>query len=184
MRIGILGGSFDPIHHGHLIAANALKENLELDEVRLVAAHQQPLKTGRHVATADDRASMVEVAVRGAAGLVADRSEVSRGGPSYTVDTLRYFRTRWPSGELVLLLGSDAAEELPRWREVEAVRSLARVVVFARGEAAAGSDVVVPGLEISSSEIRERVRAGLSIRYWVPDSVAAYIARGRLYRDA
>lgn len=183
MRIGVLGGSFDPIHHGHLIAAEALMESLELDEVRLVVAREQPLKTGRHAAPADDRASMVEVALRGAPRLVADRSELSRGGPSYTVDTLRAFRSRWPDAELVLLVGSDAAEELPRWREIEAVRSLARVVVFTRGGTATEGSVVVPRLDISSSDIRERVRTGRSIRFWVPDSVAAYVARSRLYRD-
>lgn len=183
MRIGILGGSFDPIHHGHLIAAESLIETLGLDEIRLVVAREQPLKAGQHVASADDRASMVEVAVRGAARLVPDRSELARGGPSYTVDTLRTFRSRWPEAELVLLVGSDAAEELPRWREVDTIRSLARIVVFARSGAGHEDAVEVPRLDISSSDIRERVRAGRSIRYWVPDAVAAYVARSRLYRD-
>ena len=183
MRIGILGGSFDPIHHGHLIAAESLIEALGLDEIRLVVAREQPLKAGQHVASADDRASMVEVAVRGATRLVPDRSELARGGPSYTVDTLRAFRSRWPEAELVLLVGSDAAEELPRWREVDTIRSLARIVVFARSGAGREDAVEVPRLDISSSDIRERVRAGRSIRYWVPDAVAAYVARSRLYRD-
>lgn len=184
MRIGILGGSYDPIHHGHLIAADVLREQLALDEVRLVVAREQPLKGGRHVAPPDDRASMVEVAVRGSPGLVADRSELARGGPSYTVDTLRSFRSRWPDAELVLLLGSDAAQELPRWREVDTVRRLARVVVFSRGPHQAGSDTAtVPRIDISSSDIRDRVRDGQSIRFWVPDAVAAYIARSRLYRE-
>ena len=184
MRIGILGGSYDPIHHGHLIAAEALRETLGLDEVRLVVAREQPLKSGRHAAPPDDRASMVEIAVRGSPGLVADRSELARGGPSYTVDTLRAFHLRWPEAELVLLLGADAAEELPRWRDLESIRSLARLVIFARGGVAEGGDaVVVPRLDISSSQIRDRVRAGRSIRFWVPDAVVAYIARGRLYRE-
>ncbi len=183
MRIGILGGSYDPIHHGHLIAADVLREQLTLDEVRLVVAREQPLKSGRHVAPPDDRASMVEVAVRGSPGLVADRSELARSGPSYTVDTLRNFQSRWPDAELVILLGSDAATELPRWREVDTVRRLARVVVFSRGPQAAGDAVVVPRIDISSSDIRERVRDGQSIRFWVPDAVAAYIARSRLYRE-
>ena len=184
MKIGILGGSYDPIHHGHLIAAEALRDTLGLDEVRLVVAREQPLKSGRHSASPDDRASMVEVAVRGSPGLVADRSELARGGPSYTVDTVRAFHLRWPDAELLLLLGADAAEELPRWKDIDTIRSLARLVVFARGEIEDGSDtVVVPRLDISSSQIRERVRAGRSIRFWVPDAVAAYIARGRLYRE-
>jgi nicotinate-nucleotide adenylyltransferase len=183
VRIGILGGSYDPIHHGHLIAADALRETLGLDEIRLVVAREQPLKSGQHAASPDDRASMVEIAVRGSPGLVADRSELARGGPSYTVDTVRAFHLRWPDAELVLLLGADAAEELPRWRELETIRSLARLVIFTRGSVAEGDAVVVPRLDISSSRIRERVRAGRSIRFWVPDAVAAYIARGRLYRE-
>lgn len=184
MRIGILGGSYDPIHHGHLIAAESLRDSLGLDEVRLVVAREQPLKSGRHFASPDDRASMVEIAVRGSSGLVADRSELARESPSYTVDTVRAFHLRWPAAELVLLLGADAAEELPRWRAFESIRSLARLVIFARGGAADVADgVVVPRLDISSSQVRERVRAGRSIRFWVPDAVAAYIARGRLYRE-
>jgi nicotinate-nucleotide adenylyltransferase len=183
VRIGILGGSYDPIHHGHLIAAEALRETLALDEIRLVVAREQPLKSGQHAASPDDRASMVEIAVRGSPGLVADRSELARGGPSYTVDTVRAFHLRWPDAELVLLLGADAAEELPRWRELGTIRSLARLVIFTRGSAAEADAVVVPRLDISSSLIRERVRAGRSIRFRVPDAVAANIARGRLYRE-
>ncbi len=184
MRIGVFGGSFDPIHHGHLIAVEALADALALDEVRLVVAREQPLKSGGHAAPANDRASMVEIAVRGAARLVADRSELARAGPSYTVDTLRGFHTRWPEAELVLLVGTDAADALPRWRQIDAVRALATLVVFARGESGRDSGAVtVPRLEISSTEIRERVRTGRSIRYWVPDPVAAYIARGRLYLE-
>ena len=185
MRIGVFGGSFDPIHHGHLIAAGTLAEALELDEVRLVVARQQPLKGGGHVAAPEDRASMVELAVRGDPRLRASRAELARSGPSYTVDTLRCFREERPDAELVLLIGADAAAELPRWREADAVASLARVEVFARdGGAAGGGALRVPRLDISSTAIRALVRAGRSIRYWVPDAVAEYIAARRLYREA
>ena len=184
MRIGVFGGSFDPIHHGHLIAAEALADGLALDEIRLVVAKQQPLKSGGHAAPANDRASMVEIAVRGAPRLVADRSELARSGPSYTVETLRGFHVRWPDAELVLLVRTDAADAPPRWRDIDTVRSLAKVVVFARGASGRKTGAVtVPRLEISSTEIRELVRTGRSIRYWVPDAVAAYIARGRLYLE-
>lgn len=182
MRIGVFGGSFDPIHHGHLIAASALADALALDEVRLVVARAQPLKQGGHGAPAEDRAAMTELAVRGDPRLRADRSELSREGPSYMVDTLRAFRARGPQAELVLLLGSDAAAELPRWRESEVIPSLARVEVFAREGSAEGRQAV-PHVEISSTAIRERVRRGRSIRYWVPDAVADYIAAHRLYRE-
>jgi len=182
VRIGVFGGSFDPIHHGHLIAASALADALALDEVRLVVARAQPLKQAGHGATAEDRAAMTELAVRGDARLRADRSELSREGPSYTVDTLRAFHAREPGAELVLLLGSDAAIELPRWRESEAIPALARVEVFAREGLAEGRRAV-PHVDISSTAVRERVRRGCSIRYWVPDAVADYIAAHRLYAE-
>lgn len=182
MRIGVFGGSFDPIHHGHLIAATSLADALGLDQVRMVVARAQPLKRDGHGAAAADRAEMVGLAVRGDSRLRADRSELDREGPSYTVDTLRALREGLPGAELVLLLGADAAAELPRWREAEAIPALARVEVFARGGAGAGSPAV-PRVDISSTEIRERVRRGHSIRYWVPDAVAEYIAAHRLYEE-
>jgi nicotinate-nucleotide adenylyltransferase len=182
VRIGVFGGSFDPIHHGHLIAVGTLADALELDEVRLVVARRQPLKREGHGAPAEDRAAMVELAVRGHPKLRVDRRELGREGPSYTVDSLRAFRAEWPDAELVLLLGTDAARELPSWREADAIRALARVEVFGRDEDSAGV-LAVPRVEISSTAIRARVRAGRSIRYWVPDAVAEYIAARRLYRD-
>lgn len=181
MRIGIFGGSFDPIHHGHLLAATTLGETLGLDEVRLVVAGLQPLKRSGHGASGEYRAAMVELAVRGSERLCASRAELGRSGPSYTVDTLRAFRAERPDAELVLLLGADAARELPRWRDAEAVRNLARIEVFGRGGAEGAH--AVPRLDISSTEIRARVRRGRSIRYWVPDAVAEYIAAHRLYRE-
>jgi nicotinate-nucleotide adenylyltransferase len=185
VRIGVFGGSFDPIHHGHLIAAAALTEALALDEVRLVVARLQPLKGAGHAAAAEDRAAMVELAVRGDSRLRASRAELGREGPSYTVDTLRSFRAERPEAELVLLLGADAAAELPRWREADAVRALARVEVFSRdGGAGASGELRVPRVDISSTAIRALVRAGRSIRYWVPDAVAEYIAARRLYGEA
>lgn len=180
MRIGVFGGSFDPVHHGHLLVATTLAEALALDEVRLVVAGAQPLKAGRHGADAAHRVRMTEVATAGHPVLRPDRTEVDRGGPSYMVDTLREFGGRWPGAELVLLLGADAAAELPRWREPDAIRALARVEVFAR--AGEGGGVAVPRWDVSSTELRARVAAGKSIRYWVPDGVAEYIARHRLYR--
>lgn len=187
MRVGVFGGSFDPIHHGHLVVARALRERLELAEVRLIPAGAQPLKHGRHSASAPDRARMVELAVAGEPGLVADRIEVERAGPSYTVDTLRALAARCPEAAWMLLLGADAAREFDRWREADAIRALAEVVVFTRGGAPAGNGLRfrvqdVPLVEISATDIRARVRAGRSIRYLVPEAVADYIAARRLYR--
>lgn len=180
MRIGVFGGSFDPIHHGHLIAAVALREALALDEVRLVVAREQPLKPGGHCASPEDRAAMVELAVEGTPGLRADRSELARPGPSYMVDTLRRLKSETADAELVLLVGADAASDLDRWREPDVIRALARVEVFTR-PGAANAGVPVPAVEISSTGIRARVGAGRTIRYWVPEPVARYITRHRLY---
>jgi len=187
-RIGVLGGSFDPIHHGHLIAAVSLAEALKLDEVRLVIAREQPLKGPLHFAASQHRARMVEIAVQGTPVLKADRRELQRPGPSYTVDTLRDLQTEEPESQLLLLVGSDAASEMNRWHEPEAIRELARVVVFRRGEPASSirpgpAEFAVPRIDISSTEVRRRIAARRSIRYWVPDSVADYIAMHRLYQD-
>ncbi len=183
MRLGILGGSFDPIHNAHLIAAQLAREALGLDRVLLVVSAHQPLKGG-HGASAPQRLAMVERAVAGIPGLVADDREIRRGGPSYTIDTLRELAAETPGVELVLLLGSDAALDLPHWREPAAIRELARVVVFARQGAPAALEEVlqVPPLGISSTAIRERLRAGLGIRGWVPDGVADYISGLALYQ--
>jgi nicotinate-nucleotide adenylyltransferase len=181
VRIGIFGGSFDPVHHGHLIAAASLAEALVLDEIRLVVARHQPLKPEGHGAAPEHRAAMLALGVRGDPRLRADRSELSREGPSYTVDTLRALRAEQPAAELVLLLGADAAAELDRWREPDAIWKLCRVEAFAR-EGIGEAGIPVPRVDISSSAIRARVRAGRSIRYWVPDAVADYIATHGLYR--
>jgi nicotinate-nucleotide adenylyltransferase len=187
VRIGVLGGSYDPVHHGHLIAARTLWERLDLDRVLLIPAGQQPFKTEGHGARGTDRAIMTELAVAGEEGLEVDRIEVEREGRSYTVDTLGAFRERWPAAELTLLIGADAAAEFPAWRSAERVRELAQVVVFSRGGAAVpdlGLPVVeIPAVEISSTDIRARVREGRSIRYLVPEAVAAYVREHRLYQD-
>ena len=182
MRIGVFGGSFDPVHHGHLIAASALAESLDLAEVKLMVARSQPLKPEGHAATAEQRAEMVELAVRGDPKLRADRRELAREGPSYMVDTLRELRAEHAEAELVLLLGVDAATRLHQWREPDAIWQLCQVETFAR-EGIGEAGIQVPRVDISSTAIRARVRARRSIRYWVPDAVADYIAAHRLYRE-
>lgn len=182
MRVGVFGGSFDPVHHGHLIAAGFLAETLGLDEVRLVVAARQPFKTGGHAASAEHRAAMVERAVQGDPRLRADRRELVREGPSYMVDTLRGLRAEQPEAVLVLLVGADVAAGLDSWREPDAIWALCQVEPFAR-DGIGESGIQVPRVDISSTAIRARVRDGRSIRYWVPDGVADYIATHRLYRD-
>lgn len=185
----MLGGSFDPIHHGHLVVAGIAREALGAAQVRLIPAGEQPFKVGQHSASADHRATMVELAVVDDPALVADRVEVDRVGPSYTVDTVRDIRRRFPEATLCLLLGSDAAALFRTWRDPDQIRAHAEVVVFARGgesvpEGVADRVLTVPRIEISSTTVRSRVRSGQSVRYWVPDRVAQYIDRHGLYRDA
>lgn len=186
--IGLLGGSFDPIHHGHLLVARVLMESLELDELRLMPAREQPFKAGQHGAAPEDRAAMVALALEGETRLVLERLELERPGPSYSVDTLRALRIREPDQRFVLLVGADAALDLPKWHQADALPGLAEIVAFGRAGAPArphrlvSRRVEVPAVEISATEIRRRVAAGRSIRYWVPDAVAAYITRRGLYR--
>jgi nicotinate-nucleotide adenylyltransferase len=187
--VGLFGGSFDPIHHGHLIVGRAVAETLGLDELRFMPAGEQPFKRGRHVASAGQRAAMVGLAVAGEPGLAVERCEVDRPGPSYTVDTLRTLRTREPGQEFTLVVGADATRELDQWREAEALPSLARIVAVARpGAPRPDSPLVervveVPAVDLSATQIRRRVTEGRSIRYLVPDAVAEFIATHGLYRD-
>jgi nicotinate-nucleotide adenylyltransferase len=187
--IGLLGGSFDPVHHGHLIVGRVASEKLELASLCFVPAREQPFKQGRHRSSAVHRAAMLSLAISGTPGFELERSELERPGPSYTVHTLEQLRERQPDAELVLLLGADAAADLPAWHQAERVASLARIVVFARPGSAVpklpfGAQAIeVPAIDISATDIRRRVSRGLSIRYWVPDPVAEYIARHQLYLD-
>jgi nicotinate-nucleotide adenylyltransferase len=187
--IGLLGGSFDPVHHGHLIVARVAQETLGLDELRFLPAREQPFKRGRHGASAADRAVMLELAIAGSPGFALERAELERPGPSYTVDTLEALRAQEPDARFTLLLGADAAAELGAWHRAPDVPKLARIVVFGRpGTPVPASPLIaasieVPNVDISATEIRRRARAGLPVRYWVPDPVAEYMVRHRLYLD-
>ena len=186
MRLGILGGSFDPVHLGHIALAEAARDRLLLDRVLLVVAAAQPLKSPGPAAPAEDRYAMVRLAVRGRPGLEASDLELRRPPPSYTADTLREVRRGLPpSAEVFLLLGADALADFPRWREAEAIRGLATVVGCTRpgfpihGGAAVALEAATP--EVSSTDVRRRAAAGESLDGLVPDDVAAYVAARGLY---
>lgn len=187
MRLGLFGGSFDPIHHGHLITATRAAEAVKLDRVWFIPAARSPLKPGDQVASARDRRAMLRLALRGNRLFDSCDLELVRGGTSYTIDTLREIRSRTPA-QLFLILGADAARLLPRWKSVDEVRRLAQVIIVSRPgdrlpERAPRTHALrLPALEISSTEIRSRVRQRLSVRYLVPDSVERYICRKGLYR--
>jgi nicotinate-nucleotide adenylyltransferase len=192
VKIGILGGTFDPIHLGHLRAAETAREGLDLDLVAFVPSAVPPHRTGRLTA-ALDRFAMACLASAGHPHFVAWDTELKRPGPSYTVDTLAALRTERPDDDLVLVVGSDTWTEMTGWREPERVFSLVEVAVVSRpGQPASdpvppfpGARGVVrvegPALAISATSIRERVRRGQSVRYLVPDPVAEYVAKRRLY---
>ena len=182
-RVGLLGGSFDPVHYGHLRAAQWAIEAFDLQEVRLVPARQSPFK-GPCVASEADRRAMLDLAVEGNPALAVEGCELDREPPSYTVDTLRTLTARSPQARFTLILGSDAAEGLDRWRESAEVRRLAEVRVLGRPGDPDVDPAVVPfeGLAISSTDIRDAVRASRSIRYLTPESVRLYIEEKGLYK--
>lgn len=183
----LFGGSFDPVHVGHLVVAEAAAEQLGLT-VRFLPAREQPFKATGHEASPPERAAMLDLAVAGNPRFRVERIELDLPAPSYTVPTLRALAAREPGNRFVLLLGADAARELPEWFEVEALPGLADVVAFARAGAEpvrhplVRRTVAVPALEVSATDIRARVRAGRSIRYLVPEAVRAYISERGLYR--
>lgn len=201
MRLGIFGGTFDPPHVGHLLAAIDAYERLELDRLVFVPAAVQPLKAEAGSSDAAHRLAMVRALVADDPRFSVDPIEIARAGLSYTVDTLAEYERRHPRDERFFLVGADAIGAFTKWREPERVLRLARLVVLRRAsdgggdspEGAPESLVTEPGtdpplvletrrVDLSSTEVRARVRAGLSIRGFVPDAVAAYIERTGLYR--
>ena len=186
MRIGILGGSFDPIHHGHLILARAAKEELGLNRVLLMPANKSPHKTDTKPATAEDRFEMVRLAIEGEEGFEVSDVELRRPAPSYTVETLRELKKSHPQDEFVLLIGADNVATFDTWREPEEIRHLAQIAVLDRAGSAAAHDwpTVRRLVDISSTDIRARAADGRSIRYLTPDAVCDYIATHSLYRTA
>lgn len=198
MRVGILGGTFNPPHLAHLVCASEAASQLRLDRVLLTPVAVPPHKEADNDPGAAVRLELCRLAARGDERLGVCDLEVARGGPSYTVDTLRELHEREPEDHLTFILGGDIALGLPHWREPEAVLGLATLAVAERSGAARGDiverlDESFPGLaaleffdmprvDISSSQIRRRVADGRPIRYLVPDAVADRIDQGRLYR--
>lgn len=194
-RIGILGGTFDPIHYGHLAIAEEARVALDLARILLIPAAHQPLKGGDHAASPRDRLAMVTLACHGNSAFEPCAIEIERAGPSYTVTTLEDLAARGPA-EFHFIMGADALVELPRWRNVERVIALTRIVAVARPGyipdlarvlAALPSlndrlDLIEgPRVDISSTDLRRRIASGHPIRYLVPDAVIAYIRERQLY---
>jgi len=194
VRLGIFGGTFDPPHVGHLLAASDAFEHLELDRLVLVPAGTQPLKAVRTTAPTEDRLAMVRLTAGNDPRLETDSVEVDREGLSYTVDTLEEFSRRFPSAELFLLVGADVLSTFGQWRQPRTILELATLAVLCRADsqgtvvemdaelARRAAFIPTRRIDVSSTEIRDRVRSGRSIHGFVTDPVAEYIASHGLYR--
>ena len=188
-RIGLFGGSFDPIHLGHLLAAQAAYEELQLSRLFFIPAAQSPFKPDSQPAPAPIRLRLLRLALAGYAQYEVDDQEIRRGGPSFTIDTVRNYAARFPGAQLFYLIGADHISQLPKWRDAD---ELARLVEFVAIPRPASEGQRAPSgfrvgalqgfpLGLSSSQIRARVRAGLSIRGLVPPAVAEAIRNSKLY---
>jgi nicotinate-nucleotide adenylyltransferase len=189
-RIGVFGGTFDPPHIGHLVAAVNVRAALELDRILLVVANEPWQKVGdRPVSSASARLALVESAVAGLDGLEASDLEIARGGPSYSIDTLTELGDQWPTASLWLVVGRDAALGLPTWKRPDDVAARAELVVVDRPGADeqalpagfAWRVVEMPRLDVSSSELRDRVADGRPIDLLTPTAVVTGIERQGLY---
>jgi len=197
-RTAVFGGSFNPIHYGHLLLADEVLETLKLDRILFVPAAVPPHKSPAHLAPAGDRHEMVRLATAGHPKFEVSDAELRRAGPSYTVDTLEALRS--PGEDLFLIVGSETFLDLLTWREPRRIAELARLVVVPRvgsafdPDSAAAQKVVreigqeplivrATSLPISASDLRRRVREGRSVAYRLPEAVAAYIRARRLYQS-
>ncbi len=187
VRVGLLGGSFDPPHIGHLILAEEARDQLQLDKVLFAPAGQQPLKAGQDVTNTADRVQMTELAICGNPHFELSRGDVDRPGPHYTIDLVKIVAAQLPPGsELFFLMGFDSLADLPKWREPAQLIRTAQLVALTRPDVPIEWDALeaqlpgvrervrlldMPELEIASRDLRERVRTGRSIRYMVPDPV-------------
>jgi nicotinate-nucleotide adenylyltransferase len=200
MRLGILGGTFDPVHYGHLLLAETAREQCRLDQVWFLPASIPPHKQGHELSAVEQRIEMLELAVAGDPAMIVSRLEADRGGVTYTVDTLAALAAEDARRELLFLMGADSLADLPNWREPERICQLAILAVVRRAgqevdytrlaelvpperiELFRQHQVEMPLVELSSHEIRERVARGQSIRYRTPRAVEKYIESLELYR--
>jgi nicotinate-nucleotide adenylyltransferase len=191
-RIGIMGGTFDPIHHGHLVAASEVAGRFGLDEVVFVPTGQPWQKADEKVSSAEDRYLMTVIATASNPRFTTSRVDIDRGGPTYTIDTLRDLRKQYgDSAELYFITGADALAKILSWKDVDEMFDLAHFIGVTRpgfelSDAHLPEDVVslvtVPAMAISSTDCRARVAAGQPVWYLVPDGVVQYIAKRHLYR--
>ena len=185
-KVGIYGGTFDPIHHGHLILGRQACEELGVDQVIFVPAAISPFKSPAF-ASGEMRLSMLRAAIEGQEDFLADDCELKRPPPSYSIDTVLQVRERDPKAELFWLIGADNVSGLNKWHRIDELKKLVRFVVLDRGCAERTGHkypVVQRNIDISATDIRKRVASGRSIRYFVPKAVEEIIRREKLYRES
>ncbi|HEX2854944.1 MAG TPA: nicotinate-nucleotide adenylyltransferase [Opitutaceae bacterium] len=193
MKIGFLGGSFDPVHFGHLLAAQDAYEQHRLDRLIFVPAAQAPLKPKEVQSTPDDRLAMLRAALNGDARFEISDFEIRRGGVSYTIDSARHFRAVYPADQLYWIIGGDQLPQLHLWKNIGELVRLVDFIFMERPGFPVKAHPDVPGLRlhrcdghvlsVSSTELRERVQRNLSLEYFVPHKAIVYIDENRLYRD-
>ncbi|MGO2654982.1 nicotinate-nucleotide adenylyltransferase [Pseudoclavibacter sp. CFCC 11306] len=191
-RIGVMGGTFDPIHHGHLVAASEVANAFDLDEVVFVPTGQPWMKADRRVTDADQRYLMTVIATASNPRFTVSRVDIDRAGPTYTIDTLRDLHRLRPEAELFFISGADAIAQILTWKDSEELWKLAHFVAVSRpGHPLSLSSLPhddvslleIPALAISSTDCRRRARRGQPVWYLVPDGVVQYISKYGLYRD-
>jgi nicotinate-nucleotide adenylyltransferase len=189
-RVGVMGGTFDPIHHGHLVAASEVAARFELDEVVFVPTGEPWQKHSREVSPAEHRYLMAVIATASNPRFWVSRVDVDRDGPTYTIDTLRDLSAQLPDAELHFITGADALAQILSWKDADELFRLARFIAVTRPGYQLSSDhlpgqqidlIEVPALAISSTGCRDRVRTGLPVWYLVPDGVVQYINKHHLY---
>jgi nicotinate-nucleotide adenylyltransferase len=193
VKIGFLGGSFDPVHFGHLLAAQDAFEQHHLDRLVLVPAAQAPLKPNEAQSSIEDRLAMLRAAVEWDKRFEISDVELRRGGLSYTIESARHFRALYPHDDLYWIIGGDQLPKLQLWREIEELARLVEFIFLERPGYPVKATPAIPGLRlhrcdghllaISSTELRERARRGLSLDYFVPHKAIVYIKDHSLYRD-
>ncbi|NMH96724.1 nicotinate-nucleotide adenylyltransferase [Pseudonocardia acidicola] len=192
-RIGVMGGTFDPIHNGHLVAASEVADRFNLDEVIFVPTGQPWQKTERQVGPAEDRYLMTVIATASNPRFSVSRVDIDRGGPTYTADTLADLHATMPDAELFFITGADALSQILSWRKLDELFTYAHFVGVTRPGYELGDEhlpdgavtlIEVPAMAISSTDCRRRVAEGRPVWYLVPDGVVQYISKRHLYRDA